>query len=647
MAQDYMTDNRTLLTVGDEKVSVAEFMRVYQKNNVQGEVIDKKSIQEYLDLYIKFKLKVKEAEDLGMDTVKAFIDELDGYRTQLTKPYFIDEDVNEALLQEAYERKLTDIRASHILIRIDENAAPEDTLKAYQQMLEIRQKALSGTDFGNLAVEFSQDPSAKDMTDPNSGNILRNGNRGDLGYFTVFDMVYPFENGAYKTYSGEISEIIRTRFGYHLIKVTDKKEAMGKATVAHIYLRFPQNANKQDSAALNEKINKAYQELVDGKDFANVVLAYSDDQGTREKGGELPPFGSNRMVPEFIFAISQLRETGDFSKPFLTQYGWHIVKLINRDTPGTFEEVKEELNKRLARDARSHKSEEAVIQKIKNDYHFKEYSKNLNALKSMIDSSLLQAKWNPDTASDMNKAVFKIGKQKFSQYELAQFISKKQKKEKPQNIQSFLDKTYKDFVVESCINYLDSRLEEIYPDFGLLMKEYRDGILLFELTDEKVWSKAVSDSTGLTVFHEANKNNYMWDTRVMVSTYTIKGLDRMEEITAKIEAGSTAKEIFRDTNTFSSDQIRMDSKIYAKGDNARIDQMEWTAGTTEVIAQNDEVVTLVIDEIIAPQPKSLNEARGLIIADYQNELEKEWVEALRGKYEVVINQKVVESIKEE
>jgi len=278
-AQDYMNDKRTLLTIGNDKVTVAEFLRVYNKNNVQGEVIDKKSIDEYLDLYINFKLKVKEAEDLGMDKEKEFIDELNGYRKQLTKPYFIDEQVNEELLKEAYDRKLVDIRASHILIRVDENATSDDTLKAYNTISNIRNKALAGDNFEDLASEFSEDPSARDMMDQSNTKVVRKGNRGDLGYFTVFDMVYPFENAAYNSKKGEISDIVRTRFGYHLIKITDKKEAMGKATVAHVFVRLNDGASSQDSAKAIEKINNAYSDLINGKEFSEVVITYSEDQG--------------------------------------------------------------------------------------------------------------------------------------------------------------------------------------------------------------------------------------------------------------------------------------------------------------------------------------------------------------------------------
>ncbi len=644
--QEYLNDKRTLMTVGDDKVSVAEFMRVYQKNNVQGEVIDKKSVDEYLELYIKFKLKVKEAEDLGMDTVKSFVDELAGYRTQLTKPYFIDEQVNEELLKEAYERKLTDIRAGHILIRIDENASPEDTLEAYNKIAEIRNKAINGLSFEDLAVEFSEDPSAKDMTDPQSGKIVRKGNKGDLGYFTVFDMVYPFENGAYNSSKDDISEIVRTRFGYHIIKITDKKEAMGNARVAHIFLRIPETENNTDSAVIHDKINNAYKELEDGVDFAEVVLKYSDDNGTKEKGGELPPFGSNRMVPEFIYEISLLDEADEYSEPFQTSYGWHIVKLIERNKPGTFEEEKEELKTRLARDSRSHKSKDAVIQKIKVDFKLKEYPANRDALFTMIDSTLLEGEWNAELTSTMTKPVFKLGKVKYSQYDFGQYIGTKQKKDKAKNLTSWLTKAYDEYLDETCINYLDKRLEVIYPDFGLLMKEYRDGILLFELTDDKVWTKAVNDSAGLQEYYNNHDNKYMWGERVNATFYTISGMEKYMEIKQAIVSGLKEDELTAKFNTDSTTLVIFTTGNYSETDNPWIDEMEWKSGTTKVIDKNDGKIVIYINEVIKPQPKTLDEARGLVIADYQGQLEEEWIDSLRKKYPVDINDKTLMSIKE-
>ncbi|MCF8229086.1 MAG: peptidylprolyl isomerase [Bacteroidales bacterium] len=645
MAQDYSEDERTLLKIEDEKISVAEFMRIYQKNNVETEVIDKKSLEEYLDLFINFKLKVKQAEDLGLDTVQSFIDELNGYRKQLTKPYFIDEEVNQRLLEEAYERKTEDIRASHILIRVDKNASPADTLEAYNKITDIRQRALAGEDFGDLAVEYSDDPSARDMEEIPGQRPFRKGNRGDLGYFSVFDMVYPFETAAYNTEEGEISDVVRTKFGYHILKVEDRKEAMGNATVAHIYIKMTPESSTEDSAQALENIQKAYDELESGESFEEVVRQYSEDRGSVEKGGQLPPFGVNRMVPEFIEAVAVLEEPGDYSEPVLTQYGWHIVKLIERKKPGSFEDEKDELKERLQRDARSHKSEEAVITKVKRDYKFKEYTKNQDDLRAMLDSSYLKKQWSADTAASLNKKLFRIGKEKYTQYDFARYLEKKQKRNRETNLDVIFQTSYHEFVDEKVIDYLDQRLEEIYPEFGALMKEYRDGILLFELTDQKVWSKAVKDTSGLQEFHQKHKDDYMWGERVKASIFKVSDSSKLEEIITKAKAGVKAADI---ADVYRNDSVKVltwKSGKFAKGENEYVDKIEWKEGISKQMKEGDKIVFVMIHEIVGPEPKKLDEARGLITADYQSFLEKQWIKNLREMYDVEVNEQVLSSIK--
>ncbi len=644
LSQDYSNDKRTLLTIGDEDISVAEFMRVYNKNNVKGEVLDTKTIEEYLDLYINFKLKVKEAEDLGMDTVESFVKELEGYRNQLTKPYFIDENVTEELITEAYERSLTDIRASHILIKVDKNAPPEDTLKTYEKIIEIKNKAENGEDFSKLAIEYSEDPSARDMKDKKSKRIIRKGNKGDLGYFTVFDMLYPFESAAYNTKEGEISDIIRTKVGYHIIKVFDKKEAMGKAQVAHVYVKIPENATTKDSAKSKEKIFEAYNMIQEGSSFKDAVIKYSDDRGSKTKEGKLPPFNSNRMVPEFIYEVSLL-DTGEISEPFLTQYGWHIIKLLNIEKPGLFEDDKEMIRELLLKDSRSNKSKAAVIKKIKKDHRFREKDKRKEQLFNTLDSTILEGQWKIEKAEGLDKPLFKIGKEKYSQQEFAEYLAKKQEDTDYSNINVLFDNLYKDFVDKKCIEYYDQRLETFYPDFGLLMKEYRDGILLFELTNEKVWSKASEDTTGLKAFYENNKDKYMWGERVKASVYTIKEPINLEELKEKIDQGIAPEKILEVDSNYTNDTILFKSKIFAKGDNKKVDDVEWKEGNVKLYAQGNKVFIVEINNIVPPESKKFEEARGLVIADYQNYLETEWLKELKKKYIVKVNEKILSTLK--
>ena len=358
------TGKKVLVTIGDEKVTASEFTKVYEKNNAQTDLYNEDAVREYLDLYINFKLKVLEAEALMMDTVVSFKTELAGYRDQLAIPYFVDETVNESLLEEAYNHLNKDIRASHILIMVDENAIPEDTLKAYNKISKIHKEVTTGKDFAEAAVEYSDDPSARDREAIPNKQRFRAGNKGDLGYFTVFNMVYPFENAAYNTGINEISPIVRTKYGYHIIKVTDIKDAMGYAEVAHIFVALRPEASTEDSIRKVEKINNIYSKIQDGLSFEDAVAEYSEDRGSIKNQGKLSKFSCNRVVPEFVKIVDNL-EIDDVSEPVKTAYGFHIIKLINVEKPGTLEEESARLKERLTKDQRSRKSEDVVIAKIK------------------------------------------------------------------------------------------------------------------------------------------------------------------------------------------------------------------------------------------------------------------------------------------
>ncbi|MDT8393325.1 MAG: peptidylprolyl isomerase [Bacteroidales bacterium] len=650
-------DNRVLISIGDEDITVSEFLNVYQKNNVNTDLADKKSMEEYLELYVNFRLKVKEARDLGMDTAKAFIEELAGYRKQLAEPYFNDQEVTDELLQEAYNRLMYDIRASHILVKVDENALPADTLKAYNKIMDVRKRLLAGEDFASVAAEVSDDPSAHDR--PAQGQSpARKGNGGDLGYFTVFDMVYPFETGAYSTPVGEISMPVRTAYGYHLIKVTDKREALGKATVAHLYLALPKNASAQDSARKEQEINELYQRIVDGEKFEELVLQYSDDRGSKEKGGLLPRFGSNRMVPEFIVAVSGIKDSAGISKPVLTSFGWHILKLIDRKKPGDYKVEVLELKRRMSKDVRANKSRETVIKRIKTENGFKEYPENLNDLKEAIDSSFLAAEWSAEKVSHMNKKIFQLGKEKYTQHDFGQYLENMQKRRATAAFEPFFFDQYHDFVNEKCIQLKDSQLEKQYPEFRMLMNEYRDGILLFNLTDERVWSKAVQDTAGLKEFYESNRKQYMWDERIEADLVIINDPAMEADVRRLISRSMAREQSYAEQGLDTMEQVSIKSGIFAKGDNDFVDQLDWnTIGQTEARnladfnalydgKQHNEnsLIFAVIHKVIAPEPKALNEARGIITSDYQNYLEKEWVRKLKETYPVEIHEEVFEDI---
>ena len=472
--------DRTLLSVADEKVSVDDFLSIYNKNREVGEELDPKTLDEYLELFINFKLKVKEAESLGMDTVPSFLKELSGYRKQLASPYLVDNEVGDKLVKEAYERLKTEIRASHILISVSEDASPSDTLKAYKRAQSIRQEIIDGANFADIAKLKSDDPSAKE-------------NSGDLGYFSAFYMVYPFETAAYTTSLGNVSEIIRTRYGYHFLYVTDKRPSRGEVKTAHIMVKFPSPVGKssiEEKILVKQKIDDIYNKIItESADFAEMAKQYSDDKNNSSKGGVLPWFGSNKMVASFEDAAFSLNNIGDISRPIETPYGWHIIKLIDRKGLGSFEDEESEIKSRVEKDTRSQVKTTSLVNKLKNEYDFSLNVSALNYMKQIVNNDLIAKNGNwslKDHASSLTEIIFSIGSSSYSQYDFAQYLltfaRKTRNKFEPSN---FIDEAFTKWSEDLIIAYENSNLESKYNDFRLLMQEYRDGILLYELTDEK------------------------------------------------------------------------------------------------------------------------------------------------------------------
>lgn len=634
-------NDQVLLTVAGEDVTVEEFMYVYNKNNTQGgEKTDRKSVEEYLELYINFKLKVKEAEELGLDTVAAFINELAGYREQLAEPYFVNEEIIEELLIEAYERKKTDLRASHILITVGPDAMPEDTLAAYNKIMSLKQKVDMGEDFAMLASFQSDDPSARDRVSPRNNQTIP-GNGGDLGYFTVFDMVYPFETGAYNTEVGKVSDPVRSDFGYHIILVTDRIPAQGNIEVAHLFLQMPENATHQDSVYVKEKADSLYQRIMDGESYEELVTEYSDDKGSAAKGGLLPKFNVNRMVPQFIQVISTMNDSGDISKPVLTSYGWHIIKLYSKSGIGSFEEEEPEMRKRLTKDKRAQKSREIIIVDIKNEYDYTVNEEGLNGMYELIDSTIYEGKWTIPENITLNYTVFTLGDRTYSQSEFAAYIEKNQNIGKQEHINEFVNKKFKEFSDEECKAYEDSRLEEKYPEFKAIVKEYRDGILLFELTNEKIWTYATKDTVGLKNYYELHKNEFMWDERLDASIYSFYDTTAVDTTMILVTQGFSDEEIDSLVNYKLVDRVQIEHKKFSKGDNDLIDSIKWKKGVSDIKSYKGKTVFVVVYGKVAPEPKTFDESRGLITAGYQEYLEQEWIKELREKYSFYIYEDVL------
>ncbi len=678
------SQDQVVMTINDKPIKRSEFEAVYRKNNGKEASSNSKSVKEYVDLFSLYKSKVFEAESLGLDTLNSFKTELAGYRRQLAAPYLTDKNTNENLLTEAYERMKTEVRASHILVKVDETALPKDTLEAWTRIniiknalvgklptaLEIANydkllknttevskqlknkdsvlyksrikgiKGLSetyqnagGDKFQALAAALSDEPSASET-------------KGDLNYFSALDMVYPFESAAYTTKVGEISPTVRTRFGYHVLKVYDKRPTRGEIVVSHIMAKFPKGASDQDKANAKTKIDEIYGKLKAGQNFEELARQFSDDKQSSDKGGQLQPFKGSRWPKTFEDAAFALKNNNDISEPVLTPFGWHIIKRNDLKGVPEFSEIKNELKSRVSRDSRSQMGRVALIERVKRENNFKENLKNRDEFSKILDSSYLKASWKAENAAKLgNKEIFNLGGKSYTQNDFARFMESQMSFRVNGDVNELMKGMYKTWVEESIVAFEDSQLEKKYTDFANLYREYRDGILLFDLTDQKVWSKAVKDTAGLRAFYEKNKNNYLWDERAEVTVYKCLDEKVAKDLRKMLKAGKTEKEITETLNKSSQLNVAVENITYLKGENKNVDA-SWKKGVAEKdIKDEKNVAVLVVNNLLPKSPKTIGECRGNVTADYQNYLDSEWLSYLKKKYTVKLNQDVLNTIK--
>jgi peptidyl-prolyl cis-trans isomerase SurA len=635
------TSDPVLMKVDGKEINLSEFMNVYKKNsNLKDQINDQKSLNEYIDLFTNLKLKVREAEKMGLDTSAAFISELAGYRKQLSAPYLTDKNVTDALIEEAYNRMKKDIRASHILVKVNEDALPADTLEAYKKIMKYKERVTKGEDFAKLAKE-----SAKDG-DPSAAE-----NAGDLGYFSAFMMIYPFETKAYNTKIGEVSTPVRTRFGYHIIKVIDTRDNQGEVEVSHIMIRFPEGEKSKsegiDSLKFKEKINEIYSKLQGGGNFEELVSQFSDDPGSRNQGGRLPKFGSGRMPLEFEKVAFSLKKKDDISAPFTTKFGWHIVKLIDKQPIGTYDALKNEIKTKVSKDSRALSSKYAMINQIKKEYKVKEFPTTKAELYPKIDSTFYDGKWTMSKTAGLTKPMFAIGDKIYYQQDFAKYLETQQVRKGTKTPSKVLvDNTYKNYFNDMCLAYKESKLDTEKPEFKALMNEYRDGMLFFDITEREVWGKSTKDSVGLEKFYAENKNKYLWEERADVYVYKCNNEENAKEVQKMLSKNKTDKEITDKINKKSQLNLAIENIVYLKSENKIVDA-NWKATTTNYAKDEKDTRLYIykIAKIMPPSPKKLDEARGIITSDYQTYLEKEWLKSLRSKYKVEVDQSVVSAIK--
>ncbi len=624
------SNDEVLLTIDDIKITKEEFQRIYNKNKTNLSTGEVTPIDEYLDLFINFKLKVLEAEKQGYDTLKSFIREFEGYKDQLASPYLMDKEANERIIKEAYERMQYEVRASHILVKLAPDALPKDTLVAYNKAMELRGRIMRGEPFENVARGSSDDPSVKN-------------NGGDLGYFTVFQMIYPFENAVYNTQIGEITKPVRTRFGYHVVKVKDKRKAQGQVKVAHIMLTVPRGTTPEVVKEKKQRINEIYHKAKQGSDFNELAKEYSDDKGSARNGGELPWFEAGRMVEEFEKAAFELKFNGEVSQPVRTSFGWHIIKRIDRKEVPGYEEAISEIRRKVGRDQRAGVGRKSLINRLKKEYNFVEYKENAPVTHDTINHVFVLKKEYLTKNAGLNKTLFNFLDNDYKEKDFMEYVeSQKSRSElRPYDYKLLYDK----FIESKILEIEESRLSKKYPDYKYILKEYYDGMLLFEITDKNVWSKAVEDSVGLKNYFNKNRKAYMWDERWKGSLYYCSNeqtYDKVAKIINKKSFGKklTNQDLLNQIN-IEEEVLRIENDIYEKGENELVDYLIWKKGKNK----SEYKYILYKGKKIQPVEKKLSECKGLVISDYQNYLDKEWIKSLRDKYNIQVNNSVLSSIK--
>ncbi len=627
----------SLLSFDKGIVSQEEFERVYAKNNGGRESVAAHSVdqyREYLDLYVKFKRKVFEAEDMGLDTTPAFKQEFETYRKQLVKPYLSAKEVEDKLIQEAYDRSKYVVSAAHLLLGAKENASPSDTLRVYNKMTAIRDSIVSGQkSFEEMAVKYSEDPSAAQ-------------NKGELGYFTVFEMVYPFENAAYKTTPGQVSEIVRTQYGYHILNVSDKKENLGKKQVAHIIVRIGDRYSAKNQTEAKAKIKEIYEKLKAGEDFATLARQYSDDPSSASKGGDL---GTGRLLP--VMEETKLNlESGAYSEPFETRFGWHIMKVTQVEKVKSFEEAQADLKQRISRDSRSQLGRTALINRIKkeNAYSFRE--EVLNKLGNTLPADFSRGTWKPDSIQQAMETETLIslnqGEQVYTVGDFSSYYTQLRPRKPGLDAKNALREVFTSFSEDKLMAYEESQLPKKNPEFRHLLQEYRDGILLFTLMERKVWKKAVEDTTGLKNFYEGNKSLFHKDKTIDVREYRTTEESAIKQVAELLGKGTDDETIDSLLNQSSSLTLRIINQTYETGDeNIPADMFgKETGERSGVIGENNFFRILVLESKneagIPPFEKVKSEA----ITQYQDYLEKTWLEDLAKKYPVKIDEEVFKKL---
>ena len=630
----FFGQNNTILEIDNQTVNKIEFEQIYWKNKKE-KIATKEDLDEYIQLFINFKLKVIAAEELGLDTTKKFIDELSGYRVQLEKPYLIDTSINEDLIIEAYYRTINEVNASHIMTKLGPNPSSEDTLKAFNKIKDIRNKIISGkVGFEEAAEELSEDPYARSS-------------KGNLGYFNAFKMLYSFECAAYNTPIGKISDIVRTKYGYHIVKPNSIRKAKGRVKTSHIMIT---TSLKTENNLSKEKINAIYKDLVEkNKTFEELAVEFSEDRKSAKNGGEIGWINSGgNFYPEFEEAVFSLNIDGEFSKPFKTPNGWHIVKRLNYEPVGDLKSMSYNLKNKIQKDARAQKTKSSFINKLKIEYQLK----NMLNIKELI-TIIKNKNFNYENMEDNKKiktiknTLLTFSNISCTNYDYVEYLLKSKSIEKNKIDQNLIKQQFEKFINQKIIGFEKTQLEAKHPDFKALMKEYRDGILLFEISDQKIWTKAIKDTAGLKEFYALNKATWIWPNRVNGTLFTSESKKTLKKVsslkTKKSLSNDSIMSILNKDNLFN---LKYENKIIDDFSKYNLTFDQLNKGYNGPFNYEEKLVLFYVEEKLPQRNKELKEAEGIIVSAYQNYLEDQWLTRLKKNHTITINHNTLYSIKQ-
>ncbi|MBR4119033.1 MAG: peptidylprolyl isomerase [Bacteroidales bacterium] len=617
------------MTINGKEIKKSEFEYIYNKNKQQQ--LEQKTLDEYIEMFKDYKLKVMEAEANGIDTTQAFISELQGYRNQLAQPYLVDQAADEKLAQEAYQRLQENVEVAHILFSVEEGNPNKTQAKAYEKAMAVKKRIDAGADFTDMAKKYSEDPS-----------VARN--NGYLGYIKGFMTVYPFEQVAYTTPVGEVSEPVLSRFGYHLIKVMSRRTDPGEVLTAHIMVMLPTSITPDEAKAKEAKIQEAYQKLLNGTPFEEVVQEYTEDPGTRDTDGKMRWISTGRIVKEYEDVAFSLNE-GEISAPFKTPFGWHIVKVLEKRGLKPYAEMQKDIMRRIAREDRAGNGKESLIAKLKIDYNYKFYGDKMAQLKELAKSTQLNENFQSAISQD-NEALFSLNGIKYTVSNFAEYYTNS-KKPKETDVEKSITESVNDYINYAIIAYENSILEDKYPDFRNLYNEYRDGMLLFEISNREVWDKAAKDEKGLKKYFKKNRRKYSWNEPhfkgIVVQCKNDSVASEAKAMLKNLKYEESATTLNKELNRGSERVIKVKRGLFSFGDNAVVDS--YFFGAKPYIDETFPV-SFAKGRLLKKGPENYTDVKGQVTSDYQQQLEKDWIKYLNKKYKVEINYNVVSTIEE-